>query len=209
MNQPATPLAPTEISLHRKSRLLEIAFSDGFRFKYPCEYLRVFAASSEGQGKGQPVHGKEKVEIVHLEPRGDTALQLAFDDGCTADYAWTRLHELGVNYARHWHAYVQELDAGGLKRVQGRAAGADGKVTIELLYFIDLAKIAGRDTEQVSIPATVTDVQTLLAWLRKRGDAWAEAFADDRVQLTVNKHFAEPFTLIEQGDEVALVPRQK
>jgi len=69
VNEPATPLAPTEISLRRKFRLLEIACSNGFRFKYPCEYLRVFVPSSEGQGKGQPVHGKEKVEIVHLVPR--------------------------------------------------------------------------------------------------------------------------------------------
>jgi len=52
-------------------------------------------------------------------------------------------------------------------------------------------------------------VETLLAWLRKKGPRWAEEFADDRVQVTVNRQFAEPYTLIEQGDEVAIVPRPK
>lgn len=66
---------------------------------------------------------------------------------------------------------------------------------------------AGKDGEDVEIPATVTNVETLLTWVRKRGDEWNQAFADDKVQVTVNKHFAELFTPLDQGDEVAFVPR--
>ena len=68
-----------EISLHRKSRLLEIAFSDGFRFNHPCEYLRVL--SSGVQGLDEPVQGKDGVVIAHLEPWGSAALRLEFSDG--------------------------------------------------------------------------------------------------------------------------------
>ena len=85
--------------------------------------------------------------------------------------------------------------------------GPDGRVTIRLLYFIQLAKLAGRDEEEIEIPESVTDVETLLAWLRNRRQGWQEAFRADKVQVTVNRHFAEPFTLIEHGDEVAIVPR--
>ena len=67
--------------------------------------------------------------------------------------------------------------------------------------------MTGRDEEDVEIPESVTDVETLLAWLRTRRDAWREPFADDKVQVTVNKHFAESYTLLEHGDEVAIVPR--
>ena len=76
-----------------------------------------------------------------------------------------------------------------------------------MLYFIGLALVSGKDDEDLSLPASVTNVASLLAWLRKRGDDWDEAFTEECVQVTVNKHFAEPFTLIESGDEVAIVPR--
>ena len=207
MTDQTPPITPTEISLHQKSRLLEIAFSDEFRFNYPYEYLRVF--SSGEQGLDKPVHGKDSVDITHIEPQGSAALQLEFSDGYTGSYAWSVLHQLGVNYAQNWQAYLDALQAQGLRRGAGRAAGADGQVIITLLYFIQLAKLAGKDGEEVQIPASVTNVESLLAWLRKRGTEWAEACADDKVQVTVNKHFAEPFTVVEHGDEVALVPRGK
>ena len=100
MTETESPVTPTLINLHRKSRMLEVGFSDGSEFNYPCEYLRVFAPSDTAQTDAAPVHGK-------------------------------------------------------------------------------------------------------------RGDGWNEAFADDRVQVTVNKHFAELFTLVEDGDEAALVPRTR
>ena len=81
--------------------------------------------------------------------------------------------------------------------------------SIRLVYFIQLAQIAGCDDEAVEAPESVNDVETLLAWLRKRGEAWEAAFAVDQVQVTVSKNFAEPFTRVEDGDEVALVPRSR
>ena len=210
MNVEKSNLIPTEINLHQKSRLLEIAFSDGFRFKYPCEYLRVFSTSAEVKVMDKPVHGKEMVNISQIEPQGTYAIRIHFDDGHdTGIFSWGTLHELGVNYEQHWQDYLGKLEQYGVERGAGRAMDKDGKVTIKLLYFIQLAKISGKDEEEVAMPDSVTNVETLLAWLRKKGPSWNESFADDRVQVTVNRQFAEPYTLIEHGDEVAIVPRQK
>ena len=205
MTENASPITPTGINLHRKSRLLEVSFADGTRFMFPCEYLRVFC--SAGTGADRPVHGKERVEITTIEARGTAALQLEFDDGCSGSYSWDTLHDLGIHYEHNWHDYLQQLAQHDLQRNAGRAAGTDGRIVVRLLYFIQLAKLAGRDEEDVELPGSVTNVETLLAWLRSRSEHWSEDFADDRVQVTVNKHFAEPFTLLEHGDEVALVPR--
>lgn len=207
MTEPAPPVAPTGIKLHQKSRLLEVSFSDDQCFMYPCEYLRVFAPAGEGDDSGKPVYGKQAVGITHVEPQGTESLQLEFDDGCSCSYSWEALHALGENHERNWQDYLQMLQDNGLERGPGRATGPDGRVTIRLLYFIQLAKLAGRDEEEVEIPESVTNVETLLAWLRNRRQGWQEAFAADKVQVTVNRHFAEPFTLIEHGDEVAIVPR--
>ena len=117
------------------------------------------------------------------------------------------MYELGLNYPKHWQEYLARLGQYGVKRGQGRATDQDGKVTIKILYFIQLAKISGKDEEEIVIPDSVTNVETLLAWLRKRGERWNEPFADDKVQVTVNRQFAEPCTLIEHGGEVAIVPR--
>ena len=76
---------PTEIKLHQKSRVLEIAFDDGSSFRLPYEYLRVFSPSAEvrGHGPGQEVlqAGKREVEIRHVEPVGSYAIQPTFSDG--------------------------------------------------------------------------------------------------------------------------------
>jgi DUF971 family protein/molybdopterin converting factor small subunit len=208
MNVEKTNPAPTEINLHQKSRLLEIAFSDGFRFQYPCEYLRVFSTSAEVKVMDKPVHGKEMVNISQIEPQGTYAIRIHFDDGHdTGIFSWGTLYELGVNYEQHWQDYLVRLEQHGLTRGAGRATDKDGKVTIKILYFIQLAKISGKDQEDIVIPDSVTNVETLLAWLRKRGARWNESFADNKVQVTVNRQFAEPYTLIEHGDEVAIVPR--
>ncbi len=139
--------------------------------------------------------------------RGPRHCNSNFSDGGTGSYTWSVLHQLGVNYQQNWQAYLDALRAQGLTR--GAASGADGRVSIRLLYFIQLAKLAGKDGETVQIPVSVTNVEDLLAWLRKRGGEWVEACADDKVQVTVNKHFAELFTRVEPGDEVAIVPRGK
>ena len=76
---------PTEVNLHQKSRKLELAFNDGSRFELPCEFLRVYSPSAEvrGHGPGQEVLqiGKENVNIEKIEPVGNYAIQLYFDDG--------------------------------------------------------------------------------------------------------------------------------
>jgi len=203
-------ISPTEINLHQKSRLLEIAYSDGFRFKYPCEYLRVFSTAAEVKVMDKPVHGKQMVNISLLDPQGAYALKITFDDGHdTGIYSWSTLHELGKNYESNWQGYLKRLEQHGLNRGDARITDKEGKVIIKLLYFIELARISGKDEEEVTVPESVNNVETLLSWMRKRGERWKEAFADDRLQVTVNKQFSEPYTLVEHGDEIAFVPRPR
>ncbi len=200
--------SPTEINLHQKSRLLEIAYSNGFRFNYPCEYLRVFSTAAEVKVMNKPVHGKQQVNISLLDPQGTYALKISFDDGHdTGIYSWATLYELGKNYEANWQNYLSRLEQHGLSRGDARITDKEGKVIIKLLYFIELARISGKDEEDVTVPESVTNVETLLVWVRKRGERWQEAFADNRLQVTVNKQFSEPYTLVEHGDEVAFVPR--
>jgi|SRR5580658_9249063 DUF971 family protein len=103
------PLA-TEIRLRRLARVLEVSFADGSRFELPFEYLRVHSPSAEvkGHGPGQEVlvTGKEQVGISAIEPVGQYAVKLVFDDGHdTGLYTWKYLHELGRDYADNWARY--------------------------------------------------------------------------------------------------------
>ena len=112
---------PTEIKLHRTSRILEIAFEDGQRFELPCEYLRVYSPSAEvrGHGPGQEVLqlGKEKVNIEQIEPVGNYAVILHFDDGHnTGIYSWETLYDLGEKQDKYWADYLARLEAAGHKR---------------------------------------------------------------------------------------------
>ena len=75
-----------------------------------------------------------------------------------------------------------------------------------MLYFTYLVKQLRRESEQLQLPATVNDVRDLIAWLRKRDAKLAHLFRDGTVRVTVNKQFAEPFTRIDDGDEIALIP---
>jgi DUF971 family protein/molybdopterin converting factor small subunit len=210
VNTENNPISPTEINLHQKSRILEIAYSDGFRFNYPCEYLRVFSTAAEVKVMEKPVHGKQMVNISLLEPQGAYALKISFDDGHdTGIYSWATLYELGKNHETNWQQYLKRLQQHGLSRGDARVTDKDGKVIIKLLYFIELAKVSGKDEEEVVVPESVTNVETLLNWMRKRGDRWKEPFEDNRLQVTVNKQFSEPYTLVEHGDEIAFVPRPK
>ena len=102
---------PTNILLHKKSRVLAVDFDDGSHFDLSCEYLRVFSPSAEvrGHGPGQEVlqHGKENVGINQIEPQGSYAVRLHFDDGHnTGIYSWETLYELGKNYETSWKAYL-------------------------------------------------------------------------------------------------------
>jgi len=112
---------PTEINLHKQSRILEIAFEDGSRFNLPAEYLRVHSPSAEvqGHGPGQGVLqiGKEDVGIENVIQVGNYAVQLFFDDNhSTGIYAWETLYDLGKNQERYWQEYLDKLAKVGHKR---------------------------------------------------------------------------------------------
>ncbi|MDV3238551.1 MAG: DUF971 domain-containing protein [Gammaproteobacteria bacterium] len=112
---------PTEINLHKQSRILEIAFEDGSRFNLPAEYLRVYSPSAEvqGHGPGQGVLqiGKEDVSIENIVQVGNYAVQLFFDDNHnTGIYAWETLYDLGKNQERYWQEYLDKLAKAGHKR---------------------------------------------------------------------------------------------
>ncbi len=112
---------PTELNLHQKSKTLEIAFADGARFNLPCEYLRVYSPSAEvrghGPGEGTLQVGKEDVNIVKIEPVGNYAVCLHFDDEHnTGIYAWHTLYDLGANYETYWRDYLEALEKAGRKR---------------------------------------------------------------------------------------------
>jgi len=118
--QPGAP-RPTEIKLHQQSRVLEIAFDDGKTFRLSCEYLRVYSPSAEvrGHGPGQPmvIPGKRNVGITRIEPVGNYAVRLVFDDGHnTGIYSWSYLRELADTYADRWAAYQAALLYRGLSR---------------------------------------------------------------------------------------------
>ena len=113
--------APTEIKLHQKSRLMEIAFADGQSFKLPYELLRVYSPSAEvrGHGPGQEVLqvGKSKVDIRSLDPVGSYAVQPTFSDGhATGIYSWEYLHHLGENQERLWAEYLARMEQAGASR---------------------------------------------------------------------------------------------
>lgn len=112
---------PTGITLHQKSRVLEIAFSDGRSFRLPFEFLRVYSPSAEvrGHGPGQEVlqTGKRNIEIRALEPVGSYAVQPAFSDGhSTGIYSWDYLYELGEHQEQLWADYLARLEQAGAGR---------------------------------------------------------------------------------------------
>lgn len=112
---------PNVIQLHRKARTLEIAYADGTRHALPCEYLRVFSPSAELQGHGlaEPmlIGGKREVNIARIEPVGQYAVRLCFDDGHDSGlYSWDVLHALARDQARNWARYEQRLAQMGMSR---------------------------------------------------------------------------------------------
>jgi DUF971 family protein len=111
----------TEIRLNKAERRLDVAFDDGSRFALPAEYLRVESPSAEVQGHSpeqkQTVAGRRHVGIIGIEPVGNYAVRLLFDDmHDTGIYSWEYLHELGREQDRRWQAYLDALAARGLSR---------------------------------------------------------------------------------------------
>ncbi len=116
----ATPL-PVEIKLRTESRVLEVSFDDGSRYELSFEYLRVFSPSAEvkghGGGEGILQTGKHDVRIIGVEPVGNYALKLVFDDGhATGLYSWPLLHELGRRATVNWSRYLERCAAAGASR---------------------------------------------------------------------------------------------
>jgi DUF971 family protein len=116
---------PTEIRLAKDKRSLRVVFDDGLAFDLPAEYLRVASPSAEVQGHSpserKTVPGKAEVEIIGVEPVGNYAVRLLFDDmHSTGIFGWDYLHELGVRREERWRDYLAELDAKGLSRLPAK-----------------------------------------------------------------------------------------
>ena len=112
---------PQSITLHGKSRVLEVVFSDGAQFRLPFELMRVYSPSAEvtGHGPGQEVlqTGKREVVITGLAPIGNYAIQPAFSDGHESGiFSWSYLYELGQRQQVLWGDYLQRLTAAGADR---------------------------------------------------------------------------------------------
>lgn len=112
---------PTGITLHQKSRQLEVTFDDGKTFSLSCEFLRVYSPSAEvrGHGHGQEVLqlGKKDVSINAVEPVGHYAVKLVFSDGHdTGLYSWDYLYSLGKDHDALWARYLDQLKKAGASR---------------------------------------------------------------------------------------------
>jgi DUF971 family protein len=125
VNAGGTARWPLELRLKKAEKLLEIAFDDGTRFRLPAEYLRVESPSAEvqGHGPGQKTLVAERahVGIIGLEPVGNYAVRITFDDlHETGIYSWSYLYQLGVEHEKRWREYLDGLAANGLSREPAR-----------------------------------------------------------------------------------------
>ena len=122
---------PVEMTVHGRSHVLEVAFSDGARFRIPFELMRIYSPSAEvqGHGPGQEVlqTGKREVELVELKPVGNYAVQPTFSDGHdTGIFSWDYLYFLGSQQDELWQKYEGRLAKEGVGRdaPMGGAAAA-------------------------------------------------------------------------------------
>ncbi len=116
---------PTEVTLHGKRRVLELAFDDGARFELPCEYLRVYSPSAEVQGHhgvGAVLQvGKEEVNITELRQVGHYALKIFFDDNHNSGlFTWNYLYQLGQEQEARWQDYLSRLQQAGHQHRENR-----------------------------------------------------------------------------------------
>jgi DUF971 family protein len=113
--------APTELRVSKDRRLLTVTFPDGGWFELPAEMLRVLSPSAEVQGHSPEqrvtVPGKRDVAIGRIEPVGNYAVRIVFDDRHdTGIFTWGYLEELGAEKEARWQAYLDELAQKGLSR---------------------------------------------------------------------------------------------
>lgn len=109
---------PTKVALHLKSNQLELEYPQG-GFLLSAEYLRVNSPSAEVRGHGKPVLqvGKREVKLVGIEPSGNFAVKLIFDDGHdTGLYSWDLLHQLCIDQSSIWQNYLDQLEQAGASR---------------------------------------------------------------------------------------------
>lgn len=114
-------MTPSNIKLHKKSALLELQYDDGSSLSLGAEFLRVHSPSAEvrGHGKGQETlqTGKRNVKLINIEPIGNYAIKLSFDDGHdTGIYSWSYLHKLGTDHDSLWQQYLEKLRVAGASR---------------------------------------------------------------------------------------------
>lgn len=116
--------APTDITVRKQAKLLVVTFPDAI-FELPFEYLRVFSPSAEVRGHGRTSDGmpkvlvidKEDVGVSGVEPVGNYAIRIIFDDGHDSGiYSWDTLRELGENFEKNWSAYKERLAKAGMPR---------------------------------------------------------------------------------------------
>src|SRR5215831_13323177 len=112
---------PTELRLHKDRKTLTVSFDNGESYDLPAEYLRVRSPSAEVQGHSpaerKTVAGKKNVAILEVDPVGNYAVRLVFDDlHSSGIYSWDYLFELGRNHAGYWRDYLDELAAKGHER---------------------------------------------------------------------------------------------
>ena len=120
---------PEDITVHSQSRVLEVLFSDGQRFRIPFELMRVYSPSAEVQGHGAGQEtlqtGKRDVTIDALEPVGNYAVQPTFSDGHNSGlFSWDYLYFLGSQEDKLWAEYNARLETAGLDRDQPMIAAA-------------------------------------------------------------------------------------
>ena len=119
---------PTELTVHQKSRLFEVAFDDGSAFSIPFELMRVYSPSAEvkGHGPGQETLqvGKRDVGIKGVEPVGNYAVKPLFTDGHESGiFTWDYLYKLGSEQSAMWQDYLNRLHAAGFEGDSGRETG--------------------------------------------------------------------------------------
>jgi DUF971 family protein len=110
--------------------MLELSFDDGAQFIFPCEFLRVYSPSAEvrGHGRSQEILlvGKETVNVRDIEPVGNYAIKLRFDDGHdTGLYSWEYLYKLGQEQTQLWQKYLDRLRQVGYSRKESEVKGRD------------------------------------------------------------------------------------
>ena len=115
---------PLDLAYDAAAKILNVRFDDGKVFALPAEYLRVESPSAEVQGhhpsERQFVPGCKHVGITAIDPVGNYAVRLTFDDGHdTGLFSWALLHELGREHCERWPRYLEGLAARGLSRDPG------------------------------------------------------------------------------------------